>query len=77
MRDVDAQGHGSPVIDFETPRPWMVYDQGWLICMMCPMAKQTRKGDPYYRAVNTRRKTRKQTRRWVMIHLRCGFEGLR
>ncbi len=65
------------MIDFEMPRPWMVYDRGWLLCLQCPTAKINRKGDHYYLGTNTRRKTRKQTRRWVMIHLRCGFEGLR
>ncbi len=59
--------------EIPTPRPWIVYnDRGWLLCLMCAMER-----DGYYRGIHTKKKTRRQIRRWVMCHLRCGFEGLR
>lgn len=57
-------------------RPWVIADSGWLVCLMCPMSKETRAGRTYYRAVNTRKKTGRQVRRWIIVHRRCGFLGL-
>ncbi len=56
-----------------TVAPWVIRDDGWLVCLMCPMARETRDGRIYYRGINARKKTRRQVRRWVLTHRRCGF----
>ena len=58
-------------------RPWMVVnDKGFVLCLMCPIAKTGRAGDEYYLALRPKRSSRRTAANWFRSHRHCGFEGL-
>ena len=53
--------------------PWLVLNENFLVCSMCPTGSNNSYGDVEFLALRLDRASRRQAYRFMLAHRRCGF----